>query len=139
MFVRLAGHFHGWHDHVAFAGVPGAITVPDGILPDIVEHAIVCPPDEMGLIETLLETRRDIAAVIVEPTGASFGHVPLPSGALAKLREITRRHDVLLIFDEVITGFRCAPGGAQQVLGIEPDMATLAKIVAGGYPGGAPT
>ena len=79
----------------------------------------------------------DIAAVMIEPTGGSFGMTPLAPGFLAALRELTAARRVLLIFDEVITGFRVAPGGAQAHFGITPDLTTLAKIVAGGLPGGA--
>jgi len=75
--------------------------------------------------------------VILEPSGASWGQVPLPPGFLAALREATRRHGVLLLFDEVITGFRWSRGGAQARFGIVPDMTVLAKILAGGLPGGA--
>jgi glutamate-1-semialdehyde 2,1-aminomutase len=85
----------------------------------------------------LLEERDDIAAVILEPSGASWGQVPLPPGFIAALREATARRGVLLIFDEVITGFRWSSGGAQRALGITPDLSILAKIVAGGLPGGA--
>ncbi len=78
-----------------------------------------------------------MAAVILEPTGATFGLVPLPAGFLAQARELTARKGVLLIFDEVITGFRVSPGGAQGHYGVTPDLATFAKIIAGGFPGGA--
>jgi glutamate-1-semialdehyde 2,1-aminomutase len=85
----------------------------------------------------LLSSRDDIAAVILEPTGATFGQIPATGEVLAKLRELTSRRGVLLIFDEVISGFRCSPGGAQQHYGVTPDLTTLAKVLAGGYPGGA--
>ena len=81
--------------------------------------------------------RRDIAAVILEPTGASFGQVPVAPEFLHGLRELTARHGVLLIFDEVVTGFRTSRGGAQVAFGIRPDLSTFAKIVAGGMPGAA--
>src|SRR2546428_754279 len=79
----------------------------------------------------------DVAAVIIEPTGGHFGSVPAPASFVAALREETRRANVLLIFDEVVTGFRVAPGGAQAMLGIRPDLTTMAKILCGGLPGGA--
>jgi glutamate-1-semialdehyde 2,1-aminomutase len=79
----------------------------------------------------------DVAAVIIEPTGGSWGQIPFRSGFLADLRELTAAAGVVLIFDEVISGFRCSPGGAQAHYGITPDLTTLAKIVAGGLPGGA--
>ncbi len=136
--VRFLGHFHGWHDHVAggsnshFDG-----TRPTGVLPDIVASTILMPTDDVAATVRLLEERDDIAAVIVEPSGASWGQVPLPAGFLSALREATRRRNVLLVFDEVITGFRFSPGGAQQALGITADLCTMAKILAGGLPGGA--
>ena len=97
----------------------------------------VIPPDDSGLLEATLAANRDIAAVIVEPTGAHMGQIPLAPAFVHDLVEIARRHGVLVIFDEVVTGFRVAPGGAQQRLGIRPDLTTMAKILAGGLPGGA--
>ncbi len=136
--VRLAGHFHGWHDQVAFAVTSHFDgSAPPGILDDVTRGAIVCPPNDLAALETILDQHDDIAALILEPTGATFGLVPLVDGYLAKARELTARKNVLLIFDEVITGFRVAPGGAQQHYGVTPDLATYAKIVAGGFPGGA--
>ena len=87
-----------------------------------------------GLIR---DNKDDLAAVILEATGASWGRVPLEVEFMQGLRELTRRHDVLLIFDEVISGFRFSPGGAQGLYGIEPDLSCFAKVVAGGTPGGA--
>jgi glutamate-1-semialdehyde 2,1-aminomutase len=136
--VRFAGHFHGWHDQVAF-GVTSHFdgSAPPGILSDVARQAFVCPPNEPGALAKILDENSDVAAVILEPTGATFGLVPLAAGFLAKVRELTSRKNVLLILDEVITGFRVAPGGAQQHYGVTPDLATFAKIVAGGLPGGA--
>ena len=136
--VRFAGHFHGWHDQVAFAVTSHFDgSVPAGILPGVTAQVLVCPPGDVVALEKILSEHDDVAAVIMEPTGATFGLVPLPVGFAAKARELTAKHGVLLIFDEVITGFRVAPGGAQQLLGVTPDLATFAKIVAGGFPGGA--
>ncbi|MCW5747609.1 MAG: aspartate aminotransferase family protein [Alphaproteobacteria bacterium] len=136
--VRFTGHFHGWHDQV----VAGAVShydggVPVGVLPSIVDLSIVMPTDDVAPTVKLLEERDDIAAVIIEASGASWGQVPLPPGFIAVLREATARRGVLLILDEVITGFRWSPGGAQAALGVTPDLCILAKIVAGGLPGGA--
>ena len=78
-----------------------------------------------------------MAAVIIEPTGGHFGSVPAPASFVRALRAETQRAGALLIFDEVVTGFRVAPGGAQQLIGVKPDLTTLAKILAGGLPGGA--
>ena len=136
--VRFLGHFHGWHDQVAFgANSHFDGSVPAGILPQVVEGAVLCPAGDPKLLERTLRERDDIAGVIIEPTGASFGQVPLLEGFLAEVRRLTAEARVPLIFDEVITGFRVSPGGAQQYYGIVPDVTTLAKIVAGGLPGGA--
>jgi glutamate-1-semialdehyde 2,1-aminomutase len=103
----------------------------------VAASVVLCPPNDLPRLGQLLDEHDDIAAVILEPTGASFGLVPLAEGFAAKVRELTSRKKVLLIFDEVITGFRVSPGGAQQQLGVTPDLATFAKIIAGGFPGGA--
>ena len=138
--VRFLGHFHGWHDHVA-AGSNSHYdgTCPIGVLPDIVQSTILMPTDDVQPTVSLLDARDDIAAIIIEPSGGSWGQVPLPPGFLQALRAATTRRRVILIFDEVISGFRFSPGGAQQTLGITADLCTLAKIVAGGLPGGALT
>ena len=130
--MRFAGHFHGWHDHVCFP--PGGAP---GIPPGIVEDALIVTPNDTAGVEELLSARDDIAALILEPTGATFGQIPTGGDVLRRLRELTARHGVLLIFDEVISGFRCSPGGAQQFYGVTPDLTTLAKIIAGGFPGAA--
>jgi glutamate-1-semialdehyde 2,1-aminomutase len=132
MVVRFLAHFHGWQDHVAFGA-----EVPPGILPEVAERVLLCEPGDILAFRRLCETRDDIAAVILEPTGATFGHVPLNVQFLRELREVTRQHGIVLIFDEVISGFRCSPGGAQQFYGVTPDLTTLGKIIAGGLPGAA--
>ena len=136
--VRFTSHFHGWHDHVAFgvkAHLDGTPTV--GVLPDVAANVILVKPNDTAGVERVLAARSDVAAVIIEPVGASSGAIPTSPAVLRELREITRRHGVLLIFDEVVTGFRVAPGGVQALHGVVPDLTTLAKIVAGGMPGGA--
>ena len=130
--IRFAGHFHGWHDHVCFP--PGGAP---GIIAGIVEDTLVAAPNDTEQVEHWLASRDDIAALILEPTGATFGQIPTTVETLRRLRELTTRYGVLLIFDEVISGFRCSPGGAQQFYGVTPDLTTLAKILAGGYPGAA--
>ena len=85
----------------------------------------------------MLSREDDIAAAIIEPSGASWGRVPIDPEFLRGLRELTSQHKVLLIFDEVVTGFRFSPGGAQELHGVIPDLTCLAKIIAGGMPGGA--
>ena len=135
--LKFVGHFHGWHDAV----MPGAYAPYDmaavpGIPLDVVGHTVVLPPNNLELLEKTLASDRDIAVVILEPTGGHWGAVPIRGAFLKALRELTTKYGQLLIFDEVITGFRVSPGGAQEFYGIKPDMTTMAKIVAGGLPGG---
>ena len=135
--VKFTGHFHGWHDGVV-PGVHPPYEVPfsAGVPEAILEQVILCPPNDPKAVEGFLE-RGDVAAVILEPGGGQAGSMLLIPGFLQELRAVTTRHQVVLIFDEVITGFRYAPGGAQAYFGVTPDLTTLAKIVAGGLPGGA--
>ena len=135
--VRFIGHFHGWHDQVAAGSMSHFDgSVPAGILPALVDQTILLPAEEAAAVETL-KTRDDIAAVILEGSGASWGAVPLPRTFLQTLRAATQERGVVLILDEVITGFRWSRGGAQARFGVTPDLCVLAKIVAGGLPGGA--
>jgi glutamate-1-semialdehyde 2,1-aminomutase len=134
--VKFEGHFHGWNDYLLKGERPPfqAGSMP-GIPAEVLATVDVLPAD-LGAVEARL-ARGDVAGIILEPSGGSWGMVPLPDGFLAGVRELTGRHDVPLIFDEVITGFRWAPGGAQARYGVTPDLTTMAKIVAGGMPGGA--
>jgi glutamate-1-semialdehyde 2,1-aminomutase len=135
--VKFAGHFHGWHEGVEIGVRPPYEAEPQaGQLPEVVELVSVLEPNDVGALRARLAVG-DVAAVIVEPTGAHFGSVPMPASFVEALREETRRAGAVLIFDEVVTGFRVAPGGAQEKLGITPDLTTLAKILSGGLPGGA--
>ncbi|MBT7550143.1 MAG: aminotransferase class III-fold pyridoxal phosphate-dependent enzyme, partial [Gemmatimonadetes bacterium] len=92
---------------------------------------------DLAAAAAILRGSNDIAAMILEPTGSTWGQVPIQPAFLQGLRELATETGTLLIFDEVICGFRCSPGGAQQAYGITPDMATLGKIIAGGMPGAA--
>jgi glutamate-1-semialdehyde 2,1-aminomutase len=135
--LKFDQHFHGWHDAVVGTRAPEsdnphAAGVPAGTA----GNTISVPQNDVAIVEEKLAAG-DVAAVILEPTGASWGTLPLRDGFLTALRETTRRHDTVLIFDEVVTGFRVAPGGAQQLYGVTPDVTTMAKILAGGLPGGA--
>jgi glutamate-1-semialdehyde 2,1-aminomutase len=136
--LRFRTHFHGWQDHMTsgfqshFDGAP-----TPGVLPGVAEQVVLAEPNDVDGLRAILASARDIAAAIVEPTGGSFGMVPLAPPFLTALRELTAVRGVLLIFDEVVTGFRVAPGGAQAYYAIDPDLTTLAKILAGGLPGGA--
>src|SRR6266853_1545695 len=135
--VKFQGHFHGWHDGVVAAvNPPYDVPMSAGVPESVLDQLLVCPPNDIKSVDTMLE-RGDVAAVILEPAGGQSGTTPTIPGYLQELRSLTTRHNVVLIFDEVITGFRYSPGGAQAYFGVTPDMTTLAKIVAGGLPGAA--
>src|SRR5438132_663778 len=135
--VKFGGHFHGWHEGLEIGvRAPYAAEAEAGQLQEVVDLVTVLPPNDITAVRERL-AKGDVAAVILEPTGGHFGSVPAPASFVAALREETRRANVLLIFDEVVTGFRVAPGGAQAMLGIRPDLTTMAKILCGGLPGGA--
>ncbi|MEX2642158.1 MAG: aspartate aminotransferase family protein [Acetobacterales bacterium] len=135
--VRFHGHFHGWHDAVAF-GVESHFdgTPTPGVIHQVTEGIALVPSNDVKAVEEVLKKEK-CAAVIIEPTGSNSGKVPTPPEVLHELRALTTRYGALLIFDEVVTGFRVSPGGAQKVVGVTPDLTSLAKIVAGGLPGGA--
>jgi glutamate-1-semialdehyde 2,1-aminomutase len=135
--IRWESHYHGWHDYV----MPGTLPPFDrpasiGIPPGTLASVIVLPPD-LDVLEHTLANDDDIAGVITEGSGASYGTVPLKPGFLDGVRSLTEQYGVVMILDEVITGFRWSPGGLQQKLGLRPDLCTLAKILTGGLPGGA--
>jgi glutamate-1-semialdehyde 2,1-aminomutase len=135
--LKFAGHFHGWHDFV----VPGADPPYDGspvpgIRGEVQADTVIVPPNVPEAVERALKSDPQIGCVILEPTGGHFGAVPIRGDFLRALRDLTARHDRLLIFDEVISGFRVHPGGAQGFYGVTPDLTTLAKVLAGGLPGG---
>ena len=140
--VKFSGCYHGHSDALLVAAGSGALTLgrPDsaGVTPGAVQDTHVLPFNDPGAVEELFARRGDeIAAVLVEPIPANAGLIlPVP-GFLEKLRDLTRKHGSLLIFDEVMTGFRLAPGGAQQVLGIRPDLSAFGKVIGGGLPVGA--
>lgn len=135
--VRFRGFFHGWNDHMAFGVASNFDGSPTpGVLGGLSEQVVLCDAGDVAGVREVLN-RRDVAAVIIEPTGASWGQVPVAKEFLVALRELTAATGTTLIFDEVISGFRCSPGGAQAAYSIVPDLTTLAKIVAGGLPGGA--
>lgn len=136
--VRFNTHFHGWHDHAAFGVASHHDGSPSpGVLPELSHNIALCPPGNIEQLRQLLSENDDVAGVIIEPTGATWGQVPVRPEFLHQLREVTSQHGVLLLFDEVVTGFRVSPGGAQGLFGITPDLTMLAKILAGGLPGGA--
>jgi glutamate-1-semialdehyde 2,1-aminomutase len=136
--IKFQGHFHGWHDYAA-VGITPPFDAPNsvGIPAETLSTVLLAPPNDLAAVRALLDAHPDVAAVILEPGGGSNGLIPPNLEFLHGLRALTTRRGVVLIFDEVITGFRYAPGGAQERYGITPDLTTLAKILAGGLPGGA--
>src|ERR1700716_4138377 len=139
LIIRFAGHFHGWHDY-AMAGYqpPFDTSTSTGVPKAVQATMLVAYPNNIESVRQLLAAHPDqVAAVILEPGGGSNATIPTHVPFLKALRALTAERGVVLIFDEVITGFRYSPGGAQQVYGVTPDLTTLAKIVAGGLPGGA--
>lgn len=135
--LKFDDHFHGWHDAVIgsrqaeqesprSSGVPGTVSA----------NTVSVRQDDIDAVASRL-SEGDISAVIIEPTGRHWGDLPLRPEFLSELRAVTSQNNVLLVFDEVVTGFRISPGGAQARYGVTPDLTTLAKILAGGLPGGA--
>lgn len=140
--VKFAGCYHGHADAllvkagsgVATLGIPGSAGVPE----EATQFTLALPYNDAAAVETAFQRfPKQIACVIVEPVVGNMGCVPPRPGYLQALREFTAREGALLIFDEVMTGFRVAYGGAQQLYGIKPDLVTLGKIIGGGLPVGA--
>ena len=140
--VKFDGCYHGHADSflvqagsgVITLGIPGSPGVPD----DIVKNTISIPYNDLNILEkTLTDKSLEIACVIIEPVAGNMGVVPPAEGFLQKLRDLTTQQNIVLIFDEVITGFRLALGGAQNRFGIAPDLTCLGKIIGGGLPVGA--
>lgn len=135
--VRFEGHFHGWHDWVVLGNrAPFDRPSSAGVSPAVRDEITVLPNNDAEALRQTLASG-DVAAVILEPGGGTQGRIPLDDGFLRDVRTLTARCGTVLVFDEVVTGFRIARGGVQQESGVVPDLTTLAKIVAGGLPGGA--
>lgn len=144
--LKLEGNFHGYHDQVMFAiGTPadqlGPETAPTvfpgstGIAPGLAEQLVLVPYNRPDLLaKAFAEHGKELAAVICEPIYYNAGCIRPTPEFLTALRQLTRDHGVLLIFDEVLCAFRMAPGGAQEYLGVTPDLCTVGKAVGGGYP-----
>ncbi|SFO42676.1 glutamate-1-semialdehyde 2,1-aminomutase [Algoriphagus ornithinivorans] len=140
--VKMEGHYHGHGDSFLISAGSGAITMgnPDspGVTKGTAKDTLLAPYNSLDAIEKLVAANKgEIAALILEPVPGNMGlATPMP-GYLEGLREICTREGIVLIFDEVMTGFRLAPGGAQELYGVTPDMTTLGKIIGGGMPVGA--
>ncbi len=137
--VKFQGCYHGWHDAVAM----NVISLPEnvgrkdplsqGILPEVLEGTIVCRFNDADEVERAL-SEHDVAAIILEPVPHNIGCVLPEPGFLERLRELATRHGAVLVFDEVITGFRHGLGGYQQVAGVTPDLTALGKAMGNGWP-----
>ena len=142
MILKFDGGYHGHDDALLVRAGSGLATtgIADsaGVNAKLAQDTLVAPYNDLEVVERLFEIYRErIACVIIEPIGGNMGVVPADSAFLEGLRRITREDGCLLIFDEVISGFRVAYGGAQEVYGIDPDITCLGKIIGGGFPVGA--
>lgn len=140
--VKFVGCYHGHGDSFLVKAGSGALTlgVPDsaGVPADFARHTLTVPFNDEDAIRAVIEAHgSEIAALVVEPIPANMGLVPPNPGFLQLLRDLTAQHGIVLIFDEVMTGFRVGYGGVQALTGIRPDMTLLAKIIGGGLPVGA--
>lgn len=141
-FIKFEGNYHGHGDAFLIAAGSGAITMgtPDspGVTKGTAKDTLLAPYNDLEAVKALVETHPgEIAAIILEPVAGNMGLVTPKEGFLQGLREICDKHGILLIFDEVMTGFRLSPGGAQQLFDVTPDLTTLGKIIGGGMPVGA--
>ncbi|MEO8638536.1 MAG: glutamate-1-semialdehyde 2,1-aminomutase [Chloroflexota bacterium] len=137
--IKMAGGYHGHADALLVRAGSGATGLPAsaGVTAGAAVDTLVVEYNDLDRVSELLAHEGDVAAVIVEPVAANMGVVLPEAGYLEGLRRLTARHGALLVFDEVITGFRLARGGAQEICGIVPDLTVLGKIIGGGLPVGA--
>jgi len=149
-FLKFEGHYHGWYDPYLLnahshpsdeLGPPEKPSrIPDscGIPANIFDDVVIAPWNDVSMLERVMrEYGSQLAAVITEPIMANMGCIPPREGYLQALRDLTKQHGVLLILDEVVTGFRYAPGGCQELYGIKPDLSTFGKALGAGFPVGA--
>ncbi len=140
--IKFSGCYHGHADSLLVKAGSGAATfgVPDspGVPADFARHTLTAEYNDLDSVQALVdENRGKVACIIIEPIAGNMGTVPPRTGFLAGLRDLCDREGIILIFDEVMSGFRVAYGGAQEVYGITPDLTTLGKIIGGGLPVGA--
>jgi glutamate-1-semialdehyde 2,1-aminomutase len=142
-FIKFEGHYHGWHDNVLISFHPDLnsqkgyqpVPVAGGQSNSVLNDICVLPWNDLKRLENTVEKHhQDIAAIITEPILCNSSCLMPVPGYLKGMRDLCTRHGIVLIFDEVITGFRVAPGGAQDLFGVTPDLATYGKAVAGGFP-----
>ena len=138
--IKFEGCYHGHSDSLLVKAGSGLLTFEhqdsNGITEGVVKDTITLPFGDFDKLKKTLENDNDIACVIIEPIPANMGLIETEKEYLEKVREITKEKNVVLIFDEVISGFRVSLGGAQKVFGIKPDLTVLGKIIGGGYPVG---
>lgn len=138
--IKFEGAYHGAHDYVLVKSGSGAAGLPDspGVPEETTKNTILIPfNDEEAVLELIKNDGDSIAAIILEPIMGNVGFIPPMGGYLEFLRKVTAENGIILIFDEVITGFRIAEGGAQEHFGVTPDLVTFGKILGGGFPIGA--
>jgi glutamate-1-semialdehyde 2,1-aminomutase len=134
--IKFEGGYHGAHDYVLVKAGSGMASLPasEGVLEEASAHTKVVPYNNSAELERTIEKNRDTACVIMEPVLANIGLVLPEKGYLNEVRKITEQNDIILIFDEVVTGFRLALGGASEFYGLMPDLVTFAKALGNGLP-----
>jgi glutamate-1-semialdehyde 2,1-aminomutase len=133
--VKFDGCYHGAYDYVLVnPGSSASTSSCDGNLVESMEQTLLLPYNDISALENLVQRNNDIACIIVEPVLANMGLIIPEQDYLNKLRRISEREGIILIFDEVVTGFRLSPGGASEYFGVVPDIMTLAKSIANGFP-----
>jgi glutamate-1-semialdehyde 2,1-aminomutase len=149
-FLKFEGHYHGWYDPYCLNGHshpidqlgppenPSKIPDSEGIPPSVFDDVIVAPWNDVAALERILrEHGRELAAIITEPIMANMGCIPPREGYLQTLCDLAHKYGALFILDEVVTGFRYAPGGCQQLFNLKPDLSTFGKALGAGFPIGA--
>ena len=135
--IKFEGCYHGAHDSVLVKAGSGSahngISISDGVLDDFTKNTVVVPYNDSAELEKVIHKNKDIAGVIVEPVLGNMGVILPENDFLLNMRKITKEKNIPLIFDEIITGFRLSPGGAQKHFGITPDITTLGKALGNGF------